>query len=190
MENQDQEVIDEEVITSNDDEWMEEGEGENEKTTPDKNKNTSNFKALYKAKKELESELASKDDELARTKAELEEWRKLNPEISENFKEKKDLSSMQEELFYVKNPDAENYAKQIQKTIKEYNLPNNKDWYKKAWNLVKSEIPEESKTKTDFNIWKKSIIKKDLKDVTPEEALELPKEKKSEWRKIHWFAGM
>ena len=185
-ENQDfDEVIDEQDIGSNDDEQ----EGEAEWTTADKKKNTSNFKALYKKAQELERENASKDEKLAILEAELEEWRNLNPEVQETLQSKKDLASMQEQIFFVKNPDAEPYAKDINKTMKEYNLPNSPEWISKAWKLVKSEIPEESKTKTDFNIWKKAVTKKNLKDVTPEEALELPKEERRKWRELNGFWG-
>jgi len=186
MTNQDfNEDLDEQDISSNDGEEQ----GENgEETTPNK-KNKSNFKALYNKTRELEKELASRDENIATMEAELEEWRNLNPDLSDDLKWQKDFAKMQEEIFYVKNPDAENYAKEINKTIKEYNLPNDKVWLTKAWKLVKSEIPEESITKTDFKIWKSNISNKNLKDVTPEEALELSKEKKSEWRKLNWFAG-
>jgi hypothetical protein len=55
----------------------------------------------------------------------------------------------------------------------------------RAWKFVKSEIPETSKTKKDFNLWTKApTIRKQLKDVSPEEALNLSKEQQSEWRKL------
>lgn len=185
MTNQDfEEVIDEQNISSNDD--NQNGE-DGEETTPNK-KNQSNFKALYNKARELEKEIASKDERLATAEAELEEWRNLNPEVTDDFKSKKEYSWLQEKIFYIENPEAKTYAKEILNTLKEYNLPNDDKWYTKAWKLVKSDIPEESKSKTDFNIGKNNISKKNLKDVTPEEALELPKDKKREWRKLNWFS--
>ena len=55
-----------------------------------------------------------------------------------------------------------------------------------AWDFVKAKLPPESKTKRDFDLGQKSTqIKKNLQDVTPDEALNLSKEQKREWRKIH-----
>ena len=59
--------------------------------------------------------------------------------------------------------------------------------FKKAWKLVKVDLPEESKTTKDFSITNKVNLKKDLSKITPEEALELPKEKRREWRKVHGY---
>jgi len=55
----------------------------------------------------------------------------------------------------------------------------------KAWKFVKMDIPVESVSKTDFDIKQREVSSKNLKDVSPEEALNLPKDKKREWRKLH-----
>ena len=161
-----------------DDEIVETGEEEKE-TTPNK-KNKSNFNSLYKKTKELEKLLESRDEELATKTAELREWEELNPELEEDNKSNKEVDNLKISIFTIKNPDSEPHLKEIKKVMKEYNID-----ISKAWKLVKIDLPEESKTTTDFDIWKNNVSKKDLKKVTPEEALKLPSDKQREWRKIH-----
>ena len=55
-----------------------------------------------------------------------------------------------------------------------------------AWTFVKSKLPPESKTKKDFDLSNKTPTpKKDLKDISPEESVNLSKEDRSKWRKLH-----
>lgn len=179
MENQ--EILDEEVIASNDEvETDDEENGEGLDNKPNKNK--SNFKELYKKTKEQEKALLEKEERLASLEAELNEWRNLNPELADNLKANKEISDINEKIFVLENAEAKPHLKEIKQTMKEFNV-----WYEKAWKLVKVDLPEESITKNDFSIWKTNVNKKDLSKVTPEEALELPKEKRREWRKIHWY---
>jgi len=110
-------------------------------------KNNSNFKALYRSNKENKALLAQQAELLAEKEEELNQWREFNPEIVEELDSKKDISSIKEEMFTIKNPDAEPHLKDIRKTMLEYNMDINK-----AWKFVKMDIPEESKSKTDFNI--------------------------------------
>lgn len=161
------------------DEIVDNGE-EEKKTAPDKKKNKSNFNNLYKKTKELEKLLESKEEELASKTASLKEWEDLNPEIKEDKKNNEEVDNLKVSIFTIKNPESEPHLTEIQKVMKDYNID-----IDKAWKLVKIDLPEESKTKTDFDIWKNNISKKDLKNVTPEEALKLPKDKQREWRKLH-----
>lgn len=177
---EDQEYLDEDFASNGDIETEEEG-NEEEETTPNKNKNKSNFNNLYRKTKELENSLSAKDEELANALAELEEWRNLNPEIEENKKSNKEVDDLKLTVFTIKNPESEPYKKEILNTMREYWITD----FNKAWKLVKVDLPEESKTKTDFSIWKTSISTKDLSKVSAEEALNLPLDKQREWRKIH-----
>lgn len=181
MENQ--ELLDEEIIASEDIETNDNEEGEGEENNASPNKNQSNFKALYKANKEKEALLKEKEEQLANALAELEEWRRLNPEVSEDLKGKKDLSSIEDRIFWIENPDAKPYLKEIKATMKEYWVD-----YDKAWKLVKIDLPEESKSKRDFDIWSKAPAKaKDFTKVTAEEALKLSKEDRAKWRQANWW---
>lgn len=177
--------IDEEVIASiweDETDNNESGEENNNETSA--KKNNSNFKALYKSNKEKEALLAQKDDELEQVKAELEEWRRLNPDTAEDLGSKKDIDSMKEEIFTTKYPDAEPHLKEIRKTMLKYSMD-----LKEAWKFVKIDIPEESKTKNDFSIWKnKPATKIDLSKVEFKDIFtDLTKEQRSEWRKLNWY---
>jgi hypothetical protein len=144
---EDQEYLDEQDFDSSEDTETEAQGEDGEETTPNKNKNKSNFNSLYKKTKELESTLANKDVELANALAELEEWRNLNPEVQEERLNKTELQKMEEKIFTIENPETKPYLKEIRATMKEYGCD-----YQKAWKLVKIDLPEESKTKVDFNI--------------------------------------
>ena len=154
-------------------------EGNGEETAPNK-KNKSNFNNLYKKAKELENSLTAKDEELANAKAELEEWRNLNPEIEGENQKSKEVDSLKLSIELLKTPDAEPHLKEVQKTMKEYGCD-----FKKAWKLVKMDLPEESKTTTEFSIWKNAINTKDLSKVSATDALKLSPEKQREWRRLN-----
>lgn len=183
MDNQ-EETLDEEVTASVNDETDTNDEGEdNNNDTSTKKSNNSNFKALYKSNKEKEKLLAERENELREAQEELEEWRKLNPETVEDLNSKKDIDSIKEEMFTVKNPDAEPHMKDIRKTMDTYNMD-----LKTAWKFVKMDIPEESKSKQDFNIGKTVVSKAtDLTKISPEDALNLSKTDQSKWRKANWW---
>lgn len=161
------------------DEIVETGE-DGEETTPNKNKNKSNFNSLYKKTKELESLNSSKDEELANLKASLKEWEELNPEIEDEKKSNREVDSLKVSIFTLKNPESEPHLKEIQSVMREYNID-----ISKAWKLVKVDLPEESTTTTDFNISKNTWISKNLSKVSAEDALKLSPEKQREWRNIH-----
>lgn len=173
-----QENLDELSNDSVNDEILEEGE-EGEETTPNK-KNKSNFNSLYKKARDLEKSLTAKDEELANAKAELEEWRNLNPDADEEIKTKKNYQAQELRIFGLENPEAKPHLEDIQAVMKEYGINESK-----AWKLVKIDLPEESKTTTDFAIWKTAVNSKDLSKVSAEDALKLSPEKRREWRALH-----
>ena len=177
MENQ--EILDELSNDSIEDETLEEG-NEEEETTPNKNKNKSNFNNLYKKAKELESSLSERDRLLAEKEAELEEWRNLNPEVDREIKTNKNSEALALKVFWLENPEAKPHLKAIQEAMKDYSISE-----EKAWKLVKIDLPEESKTTTEFSIWKSTVNTKDLSKVSAEDALKLSPEKQREWRKIN-----
>lgn len=160
------------------DETLEEG-NEEEETTPGK-KNKSNFSNLYKKAKELESSLSEKDRLLAEKEEELEALRNSDPDAVEEIKKGKEVDDLRFSIFTLENPDAKPHLDAIKAIMKEYGIDNTK-----AWKLVKMDLPEESRTKTDFSIWKTSFSTKDLSKVSPEDALKLSPEKQREWRAIN-----
>lgn len=148
------------------------------------NKSKSNFKALYKSNKEKERLLAQKDEELANALQELQQWRELNADTAKDLDKSKDVDSIKEEIFTLKNPEAEPFLKQIREAMNAHNMD-----YAKAWKFVKMDIPQESVTKKDFNIWNQAPKKAiDLKNLKFEETWDLTKEQRSEWRKLHWYS--
>jgi hypothetical protein len=57
---------------------------------------------------------------------------------------------------------------------------------KTAWKFVKMDIPQESSSKKDFNIWKNTVPKNtDMKSISPADALNLSKEDQAKWRKVN-----
>ena len=181
MENQE---IDEEVTASTSDSETdneESGEGDNNK--PSAKKNNSNFKALYKSNKEKEQLLAERDTELAEARTELDEWRNLNPDTVEDLNSKKDITSIKEELFTTKNPEAEDHLTNIRKTMLKHNMD-----IKEAWKFVKMDIPEESKTTKEFSVWKTALPKTaDFTKISEEDSIKLSKSDRSKWRKANWW---
>ena len=163
-------------------ETNESGEDDNNEASTKKS-NNSNFKALYKSNKEKEALLAQREQELSEAQEELQQWRELNPDTVEDLSSKKDIDSMKEEIFTTKTPEAEPHLKEIRETMKEYSMD-----LKTAWKFVKMDLPEESKTKTDFNVSKTKAPKEtDLTKISPEDALNLSKEDRAKWRAANWW---
>lgn len=143
-------------------------------------KNESNFKALYKSNKEKEKALAEKEALIAQQARELEEWRNLNPDYQPQGEDK--TAKMEVKIFGLENPDAKEHLDSVRATALEYGLP-----LEKAWKIVKADLPIESKSVNDFDFKSAPIrVKKSIKDITPEEALKLPKEQRAKWRKYHY----
>jgi len=147
-----------------------------------KKSNTSNFKALAKAKRELEATLKIEREEREQERLELQQWRELNADTAQEIDKSKEVDSIKEEIFILKNQEAEPHIKDIRSTMQKYNMD-----YKDAWKFVKMDIPAESISKTDFNL-NKSAPKKaiDLINMPFSETDSLTKEQRAEWRKIHF----
>lgn len=157
-----------------------------EDTTPER-KNKSNFKALSKKAKLLEAELAEKNREIESIK----EWaNSLYDETEKPFtkkeaQEEKTASETLDDvvLFYTDNPDAKEYKDDILEAMKTYKIDR-----EKAWKFVKSDIPQESKTKREFSSQQKAPpVKKDLSKITLEETWSLTPEERAQWRKQNWW---
>lgn len=147
-----------------------------------KSKNESNFKALYKSNKEKEKELAKERAEKAEMARELEQWRNLNPEYVPTVSNKQD--ELEIKVFKLENPESKEHLETIKKTALEYNIP-----FDKAWKIVKAELPEKSKSIDDFDFKSEPIkVKKTLKEITPEQALKLPKDQLAKWQILHGYA--
>ncbi len=145
------------------------------------NKNKSNFKKISSENKRLRQENA----ELLK----LKEWANSlydNEDEKPFRKEEVEKEALNNETlddvvtFYQKNAEALEYKDEILQTMQEYGIDRTR-----AWKLVKSDIPEESKTKRLFSANNKTpAVKKNLADYTPDEALKLTKEQKREWRQL------
>lgn len=154
-------------------------EDANNTSSQESKKNESNFKALYKSNKEKEKALAENKALIAKQASELEEWRNLNPDYHPKGEDR--TAKMEVEIFGLKNPDAQSHIDDVRATALEYGLP-----LDKAWKIVKADLPTESKSVNDFDFKSAPVIvKKSLADITPEQALKLPKEQQAKWRKLH-----
>lgn len=184
MENENEEFEESSELISNNSNDTE----SDENTTPEQ-KNKSNWKKMAEKLKTLEKTLA---DERAE-KEELKKWANSlyeNPE-DQPFTKKEATQQIQlnESLddvvtFYQKNPEALEHKDLIIQAMNDFKCDRNK-----AWKFVKSDMPEESKTKKDFDLQKwKPNLKKDLSKITAEESLDLSKEERSQWRKLNWWA--
>lgn len=178
------------MSTTDQEEFDDSAEGENiteESDTEDNDseskKSTSNFKALYKSNKEKEKIIAQKEEELSSALEELKQWRELNADTAKELDKSKDVDSVKEEIFTLKNPDAEPYLKDIRATMSKYGMD-----YKDAWKFVKSDIPAESRSKKDFDTSGKTPAKSvDLSKVSEAESVNLSKEDRSKWRKLNGY---
>lgn len=163
---------------------VEEGD---DNTTSQKTKNESNFKALYKSNKEKERDLLEKEKKMEemglRMKEqakELEEWRWLNPDVVASSREVKKLEEIESKLFVIDNPNSKAHINQVKETASQFNVP-----LEMAWKIVKADLPSESKTSDDFDLTTAPVrVKKSLKDITPEEALKLPRDQMAKWQKL------
>ena len=139
-------------------------------------KNKSNWKKVSEKAK-----LADKlQEELEQAKAELEEWRELNPDTAKSLTEQKRLDSMESRLFFAENPDAKEHKERLDALVSKSKGALTRD---EAWELIKPSIPKESESKSNFSTKSQPVnTKKDLKDLTPDEAWKLTdKAKYREW---------
>lgn len=159
-----------------------ETEEDDDNTSSQKSKNESNFKALYKSNKEKEKALAEKERLIEEQARELEEWRNLNPDYVKQTSVKEDDRDIR--LFRLENPEAKEYLDSVKETAREYNVP-----LEKAWKIVKADLPKESKSTNDFDFKSEPVkVKKTLAEITPEQALKLPKDQLAKWQIYHGYA--
>lgn len=187
MENEEFELVDNlDVTNSNESDTNSaeiDVEEDDDNTSSQKSKNESNFKALYKSNKEKEKALAEKEALIAQQARELEEWRNLNPDYVKETSVKEDDRDIR--LFRLENPEAKEHLDSVKETAREYNLP-----LEKAWKIVKAELPKESKSINDFDFKSEPIkVKKTLAEITPEQALKLPKDQLARWQVFHGYAN-
>lgn len=181
-----EEELEETLETTEQDEATE-NESQDEDTTSWQ-KNKSNWKKMHEANKTLKRELEEARWQLeqfqtwANSLYENEEDKPFQAKKEEQLSEDK-VTKLEKKLFLSENKEAKEYLEDIEKIQAKYWMD-----LEDAWDFVKAKLPPESKTKKDFDLGQKSTqVKKNLKDVTPDEALSLSKEQKREWRKIHWF---
>lgn len=173
----DQHKVDESNLEDSDvniENW--EGTGEENDTPEGKNKNTSNFKKMHKKNKELEAALA----EERKKNLELQKWKEEEDTLSEATPDEKTRI----EIFWLKNPEANDHLADILKTSKAHNMTHDQ-----AWSYLKATKPKESETQIDFK-WKwksKNTWDIDYKSMSIEESSSLDKEWRAAWRKANSF---
>lgn len=183
----------EQVTSESDDAFDSQNDGISADNTDVERKNTSNWKKLSETKKQLERELRGKDEELSVYKAELQkvqEWAnslyedpEKRPFVKKEEKPQEDdkFARLEEKLFLSENKEAKEHLDDIHAAVKKYGMD-----FETAWTFVKSTIPQESRTKKDFDVGSKEPkLPKDLTKVSPEDALNLPKEVRAQWRKAN-----
>lgn len=157
-------------------------EEDDNNTSSQKSKNESNFKALYRSNKEKEKALAEKEALIAEQTRELNEWRNLNPDYVEQTQAKK-FDDRDVKIFKLENPEAKEHLEAIKELAVEYGSLD------KAWRIVKAELPRESKSTNDFDFKSEPVkVKKTLAEITPEQALKLPKDQLAKWQIFHGYA--
>lgn len=158
-------------------------EEDDNNTSSQKSKNESNFKALYRSNKEKEKALAEKEALIAEQTRELNEWRNLNPDYVEQTQAKK-FDDRDVKIFKLENPEAKEHLEAIKELAVEYGSLD------KAWRIVKAELPRESKSTNDFDFKSEPVkVKKTLAEITPEQALKLPKDQLAKWQIFHGYAN-
>ena len=160
----------EEDIVGDDADTPEENNSEEEEN----NDNSSNFKKLRKAYRWA---LAKLKEYESKEKG----WDKEPPEDEVKSESKQELDLR---LYFIENPEAKEYKEKITELLEEY--PNMSK--ERALILAKQETPQQSKDKEDFNLNSSNpnAKKKDLKDLSEEEALELPNKQYLDWVRANW----
>lgn len=170
--------------TTEQDEATENASQDEEEDTTSWQKNKSNWKKMAETKKALEKDLKEAREELIRVK----EWANSLYENEEEkpFNKKEEvisedkISKLEKKIFLSDNKEAKEYLEDIEAVQAKYWMD-----LEDAWAFVKAKLPPESKTKKDFDLGQKSApVKKKLADISPEEALKLPREQQREWRKL------
>ena len=164
--------------------------------TSDERKNTSNWKKMNEAKKELARELKSEREEKVQLQSELaklKDWANslYEDESQKPFTEKEETilddkaEKLEQKIFLLENKEAKDHIDEIKSTKAKYNMD-----FDEAWIFVQAKLPSESKSKKDFETTSRSSrIPKDLSKVSDEEALSLSREQQREWRKLKGYGG-
>jgi len=193
MENGEELLNDGEVVNSEEDgDTILENDVTTSKEDGQKSKNTSNWKQLSEKKKELERELHSEREEKALLQKQLKEVKKWANSLYEDgqkpFEVEEEIAvtekkedKLEQKIFLLENKEAKEHLDDVIAVRKKYNMD-----YEDAWKFVKASLPQESVSKREFSVQSKSpAIPKDLTKVSPEDALSLPKEQRSAWRKAN-----
>jgi len=195
MAEQSEEVLDldqDESTSESDDVSDSQNEDGTDDNATDGRKNSSNWKKMTEAKKQLSRELQAEREEkaiLAGKLHKLEEWANslYEDESQKPFAKKEEAPSenkadkLEQKIFLLENKEAKEH-------IDEINAVKSKFWmdFDEAWTFVQAKLPPESKSKKDFDTSTKTTkLPKDLTKVSPEDALLLPKEEQSKWRKAN-----
>ena len=187
------EIEDEDIETSGEDtvETSENDDGSDEDTKSDR-KNQSNWKKMSEAKKALERDLKAEREEKAQLSAQLKElkdWANslYQDESQKPFAKKEEekiddkAEKLETKIFLLENKDARDYLDDINSARLKYNMD-----FDEAWTFVKAKLPPESKTKKEFDLSNKPVkLPKDLKTISPEDALNLSKDDQAKWRKAN-----
>lgn len=162
-------------------------------------KNTSNWKKMSEALKTERAENAKSRQEVAELKAELKKTQEWANDLYENAEEKpftkkeaavaqqvdESASKLEEKIFLLENKDAKEHIEDIRAARGKFKMD-----FDDAWTYVKAKLPAESKSSRDFEISKrKAEIPKDLKKVSAEDALKLPRDVQKQWRKANGYGS-
>lgn len=161
-------------------------------TSDEWKKNSSNWKKMTEAKKQLARELQVEREEKVQLQSELQklkEWANslYEDESQKPFTKKEEqllddkAEKLEQKIFLIENKEAKEHIDEIQSARKKYNMD-----FDEAWTFIKAKLPTESKSKKDFDTSTKSTkLPKDLSKVSAEDALNLPKEEQRKWRKLN-----
>jgi len=153
-------------------------EEDEDDTSSQKPKNESNFKKLYKSHKDDQKRIKELEDKV--------NLLTQNTSATENTALDEDkLERLEKKAFLVENKEASTHIEKIVEVKNKYGME-----YEDAWALVQAKLPKESKSSDDFDLKTDPIrVKKTLKDITPEEALKLPKHQLAQWQVFHGYAS-
>ncbi len=155
-------------------------------------KNTSNWKKMSEALKAEREENAKSKQEISELKSELKKIQDWANDLYEKQEEKpftkkeaeqaqkadESASKVEEKIFLLENKEAKEHIEDIRAARAKFKMD-----FDEAWTYVKAKLPPESKSTRDFEMTKrKAEIPKDLKKVSPEDALNLPRDVQRQWR--------
>lgn len=178
VDGQEEVTVESDEETTSSDDKSEKGSEDN--TTSAKS-NKSNFKKISKLNKALLAENKKLKAKMAQ-KAKAEESQDDFEDLEEDGAEGFDKTEFR--FFVLENPEAKEFAQDIEEIMDEY--PNMD--FKDALALAKAKKPTESKDSDDFTT--KSVntkVRKRLGDLTQEEALKLPTKQYLEYQRLKGY---